>query len=151
MDISELRELISLFEEAAITELEYEMEGVKIRLKKELNQPSATESFMQQVLPLQKGTPAEEEQPEAESPERPTIPSPMVGVFYRSPAPDSPAFVEPSDYVEEGQTVCIIEAMKIMNEIPAPISGKVVEALVESGEPVEFGQPLFILEPVQAE
>jgi acetyl-CoA carboxylase biotin carboxyl carrier protein len=75
----------------------------------------------------------------------------MVGVFYRSSAPDAPCFVEPSDFIEEGQTVCIIEAMKIMNEIPSPLSGKLVEALVENGEPVEFGQPLFVLEPVQVE
>ncbi len=152
MDISELRELIRMFEQAAITELEYEIEGVRIRLKKEMSQTPAGEAHPERGLPPDSGKKSlEEEQQPAESPELPVIPSPMVGVFYRSPAPDAPCFVELSDFIEEGQTVCIIEAMKIMNEIPSPLSGKLVEALVENGEPVEFGQPLFVLEPVQVE
>lgn len=151
MDISELRELVRMFEQAAITELEYEMEGVRIRLKKEISQPPAGDGLSRQESPLERGIPVGQEEMAGESPELPTIPSPMVGVFYRSPAPDAAPFVEPGTFIEEGQTICIIEAMKIMNEISSPVSGKLVETLVDNGEPVEFGQPLFVLEPFRLE
>ena len=75
------------------------------------------------------------------------IPSPMVGTFYRAPAPSEPAFVEVGDRVRSGQTVCIIEAMKLMNEIEAEVSGQVMEILVQNGEPVEYGQPLMRINP----
>jgi acetyl-CoA carboxylase biotin carboxyl carrier protein len=78
----------------------------------------------------------------------PAITSPMVGTFYRSPAPDADPFVEVGDVVEVGQTVCIIEAMKLMNEIEAETKGRVVKILVENAQPVEFGQRLFLLEPL---
>ncbi len=150
MDTSELRDLIKMFEQAAITELEYDVEGVKIRLKKDMSQtPAADANPKAASQPASEKASVEEQERSAESPELPVIESPMVGVFYRSSAPDVPPFVEPSDYVAEGQTICIIEAMKIMNEIPAPMSGKLVQTLVGNGEPVEFGQPLFVLEPVQ--
>ena len=165
MDVSELRELIRIFEQAAITELDYEVKGVRIRLKKE-------QQFGVSEMSLQRGSAPVQEQggrtgsleanptiahgeaaavrERAVSEEQPVISAPMVGVFYRSPAPDVPPFVQPGDLVEEGQTVCIIEAMKLMNEIRSPLSGKLVEVLVENGEPVEFGQPLFVLEPVES-
>jgi acetyl-CoA carboxylase biotin carboxyl carrier protein len=152
MDTSELKELLEMFEQAAITELEYESEGVKIRLKKDMGQTPAPEACPEAKLsPMatEKASVVEEEP--TESPELPVIPSPMVGVFYQSPTPDAPPFVEPSDFVAEGQTICIIEAMKVMNEIPAPMSGKLVQTLVGNGEPVEFGQPLFVLEPLKVE
>lgn len=150
MDTSELRDLIKMFEQAAITELEYDVKGVKIRLKKDMSQTSVADTNPKVASqPASEKASVEEEERPTESPELPVIESPMVGVFYRSPAPDVPPFVEPSDYVAEGQTICIIEAMKIMNEIPSPMSGKLVQTLVENGEPVEFGQPLFVLEPVQ--
>ena len=149
MDISELRELITMFEQAAITELEYETEGVKIRLRKEQNQLTVAEKHLQhgQVETSMK-VPLAEQSDQAEPVAPPVIQSPMVGIFYRSPAPDAPPFVERGDFIEEGQTVCIIEAMKLMNEIRSPLSGKLVEVVVENGDPVEFGQPLFVLEPV---
>ena len=75
------------------------------------------------------------------------VAAPMVGTFYRSPAPDSPSFVEVGSRVKEGQTLCIIEAMKLMNEIEAECPGEVVEILVENGQPVEYGQVLFLIEP----
>ncbi|HWO57905.1 MAG TPA: acetyl-CoA carboxylase biotin carboxyl carrier protein, partial [bacterium] len=75
------------------------------------------------------------------------IKSPMVGTFYRSPAPDAPAFVEPGKIVKVGDVLCIIEAMKLMNEIEAEQSGKIVKILVENAQPVEFGQPLFLIDP----
>ena len=75
------------------------------------------------------------------------IPSPMVGTFYRAPAPGEPAFIEVGDRIRSGQTVCIIEAMKLMNEIEAEVSGQVIEILVQNGEPVEYGQPLMRINP----
>ena len=72
----------------------------------------------------------------------------MVGMFYRSPSPDSPPFVEEGDVVSEGQTLCIIEAMKIMNEIEADVKGRVVRVLIENAKPVEYNTPLFLLEPL---
>ncbi|NJL49399.1 MAG: acetyl-CoA carboxylase biotin carboxyl carrier protein [Leptolyngbyaceae cyanobacterium SM2_5_2] len=85
--------------------------------------------------------------PPGKSPELLTISSPMVGTFYRSPAPDEPAFVNVGDRITSGQTVCIIEAMKLMNELEAEISGEVVEILVNNAEPVEFGQALMLVRP----
>lgn len=148
MDIPKLRELIRIFERAAITELDYEVKGVRIRLKKEHKRSADAEVFLQEGSSLAAGIPPGV-QDRAASTERPVISAPMVGVFYRSPAPDAPPFVQAGDFIEEGQTVCIIEAMKLMNEVRSPLSGKLVQVLVENGEPVEFGQPLFILEPVQ--
>jgi acetyl-CoA carboxylase biotin carboxyl carrier protein len=75
------------------------------------------------------------------------IPSPMVGTFYRAPAPGEPAFIEVGDRIRSGQTVCIIEAMKLMNEIEAEVSGQVIEILLQNGEPVEYGQPLMRINP----
>jgi len=145
MDLSELRELIRIFERAAVTELEYETEGSKVRLRKELTSAGVPGVVVERgpgAPSDESGTPEEEVFP----PDQPIIPAPMVGVFYQSPAPDARPFVQPGDFIEEGQTVCIIEAMKLMNEVRSPLSGKLVSVLVENGEPVEFGQPLFVLE-----
>ncbi|MDR7597108.1 MAG: acetyl-CoA carboxylase biotin carboxyl carrier protein, partial [Armatimonadota bacterium] len=75
------------------------------------------------------------------------VTAPMVGTFYRAPGPDQPPFVQEGDRVEAGQTLCIIEAMKMFNEIPAEVSGRVVRVLAENGAPVEYGQPLFLIDP----
>jgi len=148
MDLSELRELIELFEGAAISELEYEAEGVRIRLRKEQTPVGTPDMSLGGESPA-----AADKAPavlgQEKSAEQPIIPAPMVGVFYQSPAPDAPPFIQLGDFIEEGQTVCIIEAMKLMNEVRSSVSGKLVRVLVENGEPVEFGQPLFVLEPVQ--
>ena len=82
---------------------------------------------------------------ESPGPARHTLNAPMVGTFYRAPAPDAKPFVEVGQQIKEGETVCIIEAMKLMNEIEADASGTVVEILVENGQPVEYGQPLFVI------
>ncbi len=148
MDLSKLRELIEIFEQAAVTELEYETEGCRIRLKKEPGEVGAPDRVIERgsLAPPDESAASEEQ---GVSPDQPIIPAPMVGVFYRSPAPDAPPFVQPGDFIEEGQTVCIIEAMKLMNEVRSPLSGTLVSVLVENGEPVEFGQPLFVLESAQ--
>jgi acetyl-CoA carboxylase biotin carboxyl carrier protein len=146
MDLSELRELIRIFERAAVTELEYETEGCKVRLRKELSSAAAPGSVVVERGPGAPSGEAGASDEELFSPDQPIIPAPMVGVFYQSPAPDARPFVQPGDFIEEGQTVCIIEAMKLMNEVRSPLSGTLVSVLVENGEPVEFGQPLFVLE-----
>ena len=160
MDVSKLRELIEIFEEAALSELDYEVKGVRIRLKKERTRLAAAEgaSTVQEQAgtaqssdvnsPVVHGEASALREREV-SAERPVISAPMVGVCYRSPAPDAPPFVQPGDFIEEGQTVCVIEAMKLMNEVRSPLSGRLLEVLVENGEPVEFGQPLFVLESVR--
>lgn len=160
MDVSKLRELIGIFEEAALSELDYEVKGVRIRLKKERTQLAAAEgasTVLEQAgtaqssdvnSPVVHGEASALREREV-SAERPVISAPMVGVCYRSPAPDAPPFVQPGDFIEEGQTVCVIEAMKLMNEVRSPLSGRLLEVLVENGEPVEFGQPLFVLESVR--
>src|SRR5262249_49196386 len=78
-----------------------------------------------------------------------TIEAPMVGTFYRAPSPEAPPFVSEGDTVKEGQTLCVIEAMKLMNEIDAKVGGRIVKILVDNAQPVEFGQPLFLLEPLK--
>jgi acetyl-CoA carboxylase biotin carboxyl carrier protein len=78
-----------------------------------------------------------------------TVEAPMVGTFYRAPKPDAPPFVNEGDAVKEGQVLCIVEAMKLMNEIEASVAGRIVKVLVENGQPVEFGQPLFLMDPLR--
>ncbi len=91
--------------------------------------------------------PQREEPREEVPPGMEVVKSPIVGTFYRAPSPESPPYVEVGSHVKKGDTLCIIEAMKIMNEIEAELEGKVVKILVENGQPVEFGQPLFIIDP----
>jgi acetyl-CoA carboxylase biotin carboxyl carrier protein len=78
-----------------------------------------------------------------------TVEAPMVGTFYRSPKPDAPPFVVEGDLVKEGQVICIVEAMKLMNEIESKMAGRIAKIVVENGQPVEFGQPLFLVEPLR--
>lgn len=98
-----------------------------------------------EVIPLTPASPPVA--PPGKGPELTPITSPMVGTFYRSPAPDEPPFVESGDRIRSGQTVCIIEAMKLMNELEAEVAGEIVEILVNNGEPIEFGQTLMLVRP----
>ena len=152
MSTEEIRELIKIFEEADITEMDVEKEGLRLRLKKDRpEQPAAATpsgSELRSTPGASSGPPASEEASEPVA--RSTIHSPMVGVFYSAPSPDAESFVEVGDVVEVDQTVCIIEAMKLMNEIKADKSGRVKEVLVENGHSVEYGQPLFVLSPLSA-
>ncbi len=150
MNLKELKEIIAIFEEANISELDLEREEVKIRLRKGLPpqvvsapQP-AEEAVVQRVIPA-----LSEEAKKEEGKGLVEISSPMVGTFYRSPSPEARPFVEEGDEIEEGQVICIIEAMKLMNEIKAEIKGKIAKILVENGHPVEYGQLLFLVEHVQ--
>lgn len=155
MNLKELKELITIFEEADITELEVEREGVKIRLKKgrEKESPTITLAAPPLISPseIPRVTPAlaEKEEKKAEAGEGLIkIEAPMVGTFYRAASPEAAPFVEEGTAIEKGQVVCIIEAMKLMNEIKAEIKGKVKKILVENGHTVEYGQALFLIEPL---
>ncbi|MDD5440257.1 MAG: acetyl-CoA carboxylase biotin carboxyl carrier protein, partial [Candidatus Omnitrophica bacterium] len=130
-----------------------EEEGVKIHLKKGdglthtiVQQPLLHQQMPVSPAPLTKETPPVEAKPEGKKAVE--IKAPMVGTFYRAPAPDADPYVEVGSIIKEGTVLCIIEAMKLMNEIKAEVSGKIVEIPVENGHPIEFGQVLFLVEPV---
>ena len=142
-----IEEMLALMEARGLAELEIEQEGIKIRLKKAVpvvsTQPVEYVAGVSHSLPAPTAT----SHVVANDRHRVVIKSPMVGTFYRAPAPDAPPFVEVGQDLEVGQVVCIIEAMKLMNEIKTETTGRIVEILVENGAPVEFGQPLFAVEP----
>ncbi|MCX7974186.1 MAG: acetyl-CoA carboxylase biotin carboxyl carrier protein [Candidatus Aminicenantes bacterium] len=153
IDFEEIARLLNLIEEKNLSHFELETEGFRIKISKEIpikaapqlpSMPSAASS-VGMPLPYQ----VTEEKPQPEPKENlHYITSPMVGTFYRAPDPTSPPFVEIGDVVKKNQTLCIIEAMKLMNEIESDIDGIVREIYVENGKPVEYGQRLFALEPI---
>lgn len=151
MNIKEIKEMINLMNENGLGELEVEKDDMRIRLKKT---PTGIESYvMPQVVQRQNIVSGENIQAAAAIEEKSAvktveIKSPMVGTFYRAPNPEAPAYVEAGQTIEPGQVICIIEAMKLMNEIKSEIRGKILEILVDNAEPVEFGQPLFLIEPL---
>jgi len=151
MDLRKLKTLIDLVAESDIAELEVTEGESKVRIVKSSAMPQGQMMMMpQQGMPQQYAAPAPAAPAAAavEVAPEPTgtiIKSPMVGTFYRSSSPGSPAFVEVGSSIKEGDTLCIIEAMKLLNEIDAEVSGVVSKILVENGQPVEFGQPLFVI------
>ncbi|MGH6784816.1 MAG: acetyl-CoA carboxylase biotin carboxyl carrier protein [Sphingomicrobium sp.] len=149
MDLRKLKKLIDLVQESGIAELEITEGEEKVRIAKggvvtmaAAAQPVASAAVSAAQPAPAAAAPAAE--PEAGQ-EGHVVKAPMVGTFYRSPSPDAKVFVEVGQAVKEGDTICIIEAMKLMNEIEADASGVVKAILVENGQPVEYGQPLFIL------
>lgn len=142
MNLKDLREIITMFEQADISELDLERQGVKIRLKKPTQSAADPETRLQMKAETVVSAPKEKEVEEKTV----EIKAPMVGTFYISPTPDAALFVEEGDEISEGQVVCIIEAMKLMNEIKSEVSGRVKKVLVENGQAVEFNQPLFLVE-----
>jgi len=155
VNMEELRELITLMRENGVAELELEREEFRVRLRRD---SAAAEPAQVTVTPLPAAAPAPALAPAASGPSHPgtqattaasqdqdlhIIPSPIVGTFYRSPSPSAEAFVKIGSNVEPDTVVCIIEAMKLMNEIQAETMGEVVKIYVENGQPVEYGQPLF--------
>ena len=154
MDLRKLKTLIDLVAESDIAELEVTEGESKVRIVKSSAMPQGQMVMMQpQGMHQQYSAPNHAPAPAAAAPvavvaAEPTghvVKSPMVGTFYRSSAPGSPAFVEVGATVKEGDTLCIIEAMKLLNEIDSEVSGVVTKILVENGQPVEFGQPLFVI------
>jgi oxaloacetate decarboxylase alpha subunit len=140
-----IEEMLQLMESRGLVELEMEHQGLRIRLKKASSSP--TPQVVEYVAGVPHPTAPLAGAKSAEESHRVVIKSPMVGTFYRAPAPDAPPFVEVGQECEVGQVVCIIEAMKLMNEIKSETSGHIIEVLVENGSPIEFGQPLFVVEP----
>jgi acetyl-CoA carboxylase biotin carboxyl carrier protein len=157
MDLKEIRQLIRMVENSNINEFELEQDGHKLKITK--NSETAP-VYVQSAAPAVAAPPASAPQaafPEASA----TVPlaeektpsniieirSPMVGTFYRSPAPDADAYVSVGQQVESGQVLCIVEAMKLMNEIESEVSGKIVKILIENAQPVEYNQVLFHIEP----
>ena len=161
MDVRKVKKLIELLEESNVTEIEIHEGEESVRISRGVSTSSA--------IPLAAGAPMQQfTMPAAHAPAQPPVvadnsatanntdhiediigtkvTSPMVGTFYRSPAPTEPSFVEVGKSVKKGDTLCIIEAMKMMNQIEAEVSGVIKDVLVENGQPVEFGQPLFVIE-----
>ena len=151
MNLKEIREMINLMNEHDLTEMEIEREGQKIKLKKASAEMPAVVANVPPTYrppaeaPAAGASPAQEGG--ASDPNAKEIKSPMVGTFYRAPSPEAPPFAEVGQTVEVGQVVCIVEAMKLMNEIKSEVKGKITEILVDNAQPVEFGQALFIVEP----
>jgi oxaloacetate decarboxylase alpha subunit len=160
MNIKEIKEMINLMNENNLTELEIEKEGMRIRLKKGPSGEITMEDIKNKLIfraPASAETAdyassqatAKEASLEKTPSSKPIleIKAPMVGTFYRAPSPESPPFVEINQELEVGQVICIIEAMKLMNEIKSETKGRIVDILIDNAEPVEFGQPLFLIEP----
>ncbi len=142
MEMKQIRTIIDLMTRNQLTEFELEQEDFRIRIAKGgTGAPTVAVSTPSPVA--QESAPAGASSASPAAPEGTIIPSPMVGTFYRSPSPDASPFVDVGTDVGAETTVCIIEAMKVMNEIKAEVSGKILEVLAENGKPVEFGQPLF--------
>ena len=151
MNLKEIKEMINLMNENGLMELEIEREGTKIRIKRDskesLNFGSMPEYKVEQITP-QSSAPVRETKPAEKAVLKTVeIKSPMVGTFYLAPSPEASPFVETGADIEVGQVICIIEAMKLMNEIKSEVKGKIIDIVVENGEPVEFGQTLFLIEP----
>ena len=163
MDLKELKEILQILEEKEITEFELEEEGMKLRIRKAGSAsgnhavpPAAPAPLIPVVMPAMARGAAPDVAGPAGTPEAPAVDeeaglaivkSPIVGTFYRAPDPNSPPFVEVGDRVRVGQVLCIIEAMKLMNEIEAEVAGEVVKVHRDSGQPVQYGEPLFTVRP----
>jgi acetyl-CoA carboxylase biotin carboxyl carrier protein len=141
MNIKEIREIVGMMNENEITEFVIEREGIKLAIRKG-PRPGAPSAVVQTAIPAAPASPPAAP-PAKEEPEGVYIMSPMVGTFYSAASPDSPPFVEVGAEVDEETVVCIIEAMKVMNEIKAERKGRILEVLAENGEAVEFGKRLF--------
>ncbi|MEJ2684258.1 MAG: acetyl-CoA carboxylase biotin carboxyl carrier protein [Candidatus Sulfobium sp.] len=143
MELEDLKSLIELLKDTDITELQVEQEGTKVRIRREKMFPAVEISQMKAAL--QENIAGEKEE---ETQRLITVTAPIVGTFYRSPSPEASQFVELGLQVKKGQVLCIIEAMKLMNEIESEVDGIVMKVLVENGQPVEYGEPLFLIEPL---
>ena len=158
MDIKQIQELVKLINKTSIGEITIEEDGTKITIKqkKDPSQKIYTQQAQQQFSPAPQSAPVQSPAPAAASPAAApapktdnyiTIKSPMIGTFYRQSGPDKPLFVNVGDEVTPGKVVCIIEAMKLFNEIESEVKGRIVKILVEDASPVEYDQPLFLVEP----
>lgn len=144
MNLREIKDLIALMNDNDLTEIEVETDGAKIKLKKGQDQVVMQEAPRMMAAHQQVAAPAAAAAPAAPAPSAGiTIKSPMVGTFYSAPSPDSEPYLKVGQKVEIGQVICIVEAMKLMNEIKSEIKGTVTEVHVQNGSPIEFGQVLY--------
>jgi acetyl-CoA carboxylase biotin carboxyl carrier protein len=152
MNLKEIKEIIALMNENNLNEIEIERDGLKLKLKKSAEGVvmAAPTHYAVESIPAPKVSSVTASGALAADASKNTkdIKSPMVGTFYRSPSPEAESFVEVGQTVEIGQVVCIVEAMKLMNEIKSEIRGKITEVVVQNAEPVEFGQTLFVVDPL---
>jgi acetyl-CoA carboxylase biotin carboxyl carrier protein len=146
MDIQNIKKLVRLLEHSGVDEIEVEEEGIRIRIARNMRNNSAQHG---QIVEAQAPPVA----PQSAVPAKPEIThhevkSPIVGTFYRAPAPDADPYVEVGQAIQAKTVLCIIEAMKLMNEIESDVAGRVVKIMVENGQPVEYNQTLFLIEPM---
>ncbi|MCL4137336.1 UNVERIFIED_CONTAM: hypothetical protein GTU68_009219 [Idotea baltica] len=156
MDLKDIQNLIKFVAKSGANEVKLEMEDVKITIRTGAEKTETTIVQQAPTTPLQMApvpaqevaaVPVQQAATTDEDAKYLTIKSPIIGTFYRRPSPDKPIFVEVGSTINEGDTVCIIEAMKLFNEIESEISGKIVKILVDDSSPVEFDQPLFLVDP----
>ncbi|MGO9480766.1 MAG: acetyl-CoA carboxylase biotin carboxyl carrier protein [Candidatus Kryptoniota bacterium] len=161
MDISYIKKLIKLLDESGVDEIEIEEEGKKVRVSKAHHNSSVIPTFIPQFIsqpqPAQQFFNAPKADPlpaadavlsqKADNKKFHEVKSPIVGTFYRAPAPNADPYVQIGTVVQQGNVLCIIEAMKLMNEIESDVTGKVVQVLAENGQAVEYNQPLFLVDP----
>jgi acetyl-CoA carboxylase biotin carboxyl carrier protein len=159
MDLKEIQNLIKFVAKSGASEVKLEMEDIKITIKtgsektettviqQPIHQPNNIGHSIPTSTPVEAVKKSAEEEREDEESKYLVIKSPIIGTFYRKPSPDKPMFVNVGDTISAGDTVCIIEAMKLFNEVESEISGKIVKILVEESSPVEFDQPLFLVDP----
>ncbi|WP_461532565.1 acetyl-CoA carboxylase biotin carboxyl carrier protein [Sinomicrobium sp.] len=162
MDLKEIQNLIKFVAKSGASEVKLEMDDVKITIRTGTEGHTAETTYIQQVPVAPAVAPQQVQQvaPEAAAPAAPTtetspsendkyitIKSPIIGTFYRKPSPDKAPFVEVGSTIKQGDVLCVIEAMKLFNEIESEVSGKIVKVLVDDSSPVEFDQPLFLVDP----
>ncbi|GMR04760.1 MAG: acetyl-CoA carboxylase biotin carboxyl carrier protein [Thermodesulfobacteriota bacterium] len=145
MNIKDIKALYRFIKDTDIVEVEFENADGKVRLKR--GEAPGKGAFPRAEVAVSPSKEVKREAREKTTPENiKTVTAPMVGTFYRASAPDSESFVEVGSVVQKGQTLCIVEAMKLMNDVESEFSGKIVSILVENGQPVEYGEPLFYVE-----
>jgi len=149
MDLNLIKRLVKIVDTSGITNLEIEENGIRVKIAKKIRQAQVVAEPQVSAQTVQAEMKVEEKPEQVEE----TIPanlheirSPIVGTFYLAPSPDADDFAEIGDQVSPGTVLCIVEAMKLMNEIEADVSGKIIKILVENGKPVEYNQPLFLIE-----
>ncbi|HNP66451.1 MAG TPA: acetyl-CoA carboxylase biotin carboxyl carrier protein [Aequorivita sp.] len=162
MDLKDIQNLIKFVAKSGASEVKLETEDIKITIKTGSEESKGETTYIQQIPAMsqpqmqmqpqtaaapQQAATATEAPPEAADSKLITIKSPIIGTFYRKPSPDKPVFVEVGSTISTGDVLCVIEAMKLFNEIESEVSGKIVKVLVDDSSPVEFDQPLFLVDP----
>lgn len=155
MDLKEIQSLIKFVAKSGVNEVKLEMKDIKLSIRSGAKETTIVQSTApaQAIVAAPQVAETTSDKPQATDDKNEdiskylTITSPIIGTFYRKPSPDKPAFINVGDEVNEDSIVCIVEAMKLFNEIESEVSGKIVKVLVEDASPVEFGQPLFLVDP----